>query len=104
MLPVFSANRLKRRPSKLELPSALPVFLAGLKTSATLAVIGAVVGEFVGARAGLCYLVITARSRFDTALVIVAVLTLTTLALSMYTAVSFLERYLLRWQSAHTSR
>lgn len=83
---------------KLEVPAALPVMLAGLKTSATLAVIGAVVGEFVGASAGLGFLVISARSRFDTPLVLVTVFTMTALALSLYLLISLLERVLLRWQ------
>ena len=53
---------------QLELPSALPVLLAGLKTSATLAVIGAVVGEFVSSGSGLGYLVTAARNQYDTPL------------------------------------
>ncbi|MDQ7033462.1 MAG: ABC transporter permease subunit [Anaerolineae bacterium] len=83
---------------KLEVPAALPVMLTGLKTSATLAVIGAVVGEFVGASEGLGFLVISARSRFDTPLVLVTVFTMTALALSFYLLISLLERALLRWQ------
>lgn len=43
--------------TKLELPAALPVLLGGLKIGATLAVIGAVVGEFLGGNQGLGYLV-----------------------------------------------
>ena len=57
----------------LEAPSALPVILAGLKTSTTLAVIGAVVGEFVSQGSGLGYLVTSARNLYDTPLVVVAV-------------------------------
>jgi NitT/TauT family transport system permease protein len=83
---------------KLEIPAALPVLLTGLKTSATLAVIGAVVGEFVGASEGLGFLVVSARSRFDTPLVLVAVFTMTALALSLYLLISLLEWVLLRWQ------
>jgi NitT/TauT family transport system permease protein len=83
---------------KLDVPAAMPVMLTGLKTSATLAVIGAVVGEFVGANAGLGFLVISARSRFDTPLVLVAVFTMTALALSLYLLISLLEWGLLRWQ------
>jgi len=85
--------------TKLEVPSALPVILTGLKTSVTLAVIGAVVGEFVNANAGLGYLVNIARgSQFNTPLVFVAVLTMTALALSLYLLVSLLEHWLLKWQ------
>ncbi len=83
---------------KLEVPAALPVLLGGLKVSATLAVIGAVVGEFVSANAGLGFLINLARSQYDTPLVIVAVLTLAFLARLLYGMVSLLERQLLRWQ------
>lgn len=83
---------------KLELPAALPVLLTGLKTSVTLAVIGAVVGEFVNASEGLGYLVNIARSQYQTPLVFVAVLTMTALALSLYAVVSLLEWRLLSWQ------
>lgn len=87
-----------QRFTRLEVPAALPVLLTGLKTSATLAVIGAVVGEFVGAREGLGFLVTVARSQFNTPLVFVAVFAMTAMALSLYLSISLLERYLLRWQ------
>jgi NitT/TauT family transport system permease protein len=83
---------------KLEVPAALPVLLSGLKVSATLAVIGAVVGEFVSANAGLGQLIKLARDAYDTPLVAVAVLTLAALARLMYALVGLLERWLLRWQ------
>ncbi len=83
---------------KLEVPAAMPVLITGLKTSATLAVIGAVVGEFVTASSGLGFWVKLARDQYDTALVFVAVLTLTVIALSLYGLVSMLERHLLVWQ------
>lgn len=84
--------------TRLEVPSALPMVLAGLKTSSTLAVIGAVVGEFVSSGSGLGYLVTLARNQYDTPLVIVAVLTMTTIALTLYSFVAFLEWRLLAWQ------
>jgi NitT/TauT family transport system permease protein len=84
--------------TKLEVPAAMPVFLGGLKVSATLAVIGAVVGEFVGASAGLGFLVNVARNQYDTPLVLVAVLTLAVIARVMYGAVSLMERRALAWQ------
>lgn len=82
----------------LELPSALPIVLAGLKTSSTLAVIGAVVGEFVGSGSGLGVLVISARSQYNTPLVVVTVLTMTVIALSLYSLVALLEWRFLEWQ------
>ena len=68
----------------LEIPAALPVFLGGLRIGATLSVIGAVVGEFVGADRGLGFLINVGRGQYDTALVFVAVFTLIALALSLY--------------------
>jgi NitT/TauT family transport system permease protein len=82
----------------LEVPASLPIFLGGLRVGATLAVIGAVVGEFVGADRGLGFLVNRARAEYDTALVFVAIFTLVALALSMYGIVTLLERRLLAWR------
>ena len=87
-----------QRIIKLEIPAALPVFLGGLRIGATLAVIGAVVGEFVGADKGLGFLVNVGRGLYDTALVFVAVFTLVLLALGLYGSVVFLENRLLSWQ------
>jgi len=82
----------------LEVPAAMPIFLGGLKVGATLAVIGAVVGEFVGADRGLGFLVNVGRGTYDTALVFVAIFTLVSLAMLLYGAVALLESRLLSWQ------
>jgi len=82
----------------LEVPAALPVFLGGLRIGATLAVIGAVVGELVGADRGLGFLIAVGRGQFDTALVFVAVFALVTMAISLYGIVILLERRLLSWR------
>lgn len=82
----------------LEAPAGLPVLLGGLKVGATLAVIGAVVGEFVGADRGLGYLVNVGRNTFDTPLMFVAVATLVALALCLYGGVAWLERRWLAWR------
>ncbi|HML24072.1 MAG TPA: ABC transporter permease [Aggregatilinea sp.] len=82
----------------LELPAALPIMIGGLKVSATLSVIGAVVGEFVSANAGLGYLINFGRGVYDTPLVIAAVFTLTALALTLYGLAAWLEALLLGWQ------
>jgi NitT/TauT family transport system permease protein len=84
--------------SLLEMPAALPAFLGGLRIGATLAVIGAVVGEFVGADRGLGFMINLARGQFDTALVFVAVLTLVAMALVLYGMVTLLEARLLSWR------
>lgn len=82
----------------LEAPAALPVFLGGLRIGATLAVIGAVVGEFVGADRGLGFLINRARGQYDTALVFVALVALVLMALGLYGLVILLERRLLSWR------
>lgn len=87
--------------SRLELPAALPIFFGGLRIGATLSVIGAVVGELVGADKGLGFLVNAARGQYDTALVFVAVFTLILLALALYGVVAMLEKKLLSWQEPH---
>lgn len=81
----------------LEIPSALAIFLSGLKIGATLSVIGAVVGEFVGADKGLGFLINVGRGLYDTSLVFVAVFTLIFIALVIYGFVSFLEHTFLAW-------
>lgn len=85
---------------KLEVPAALPVFLGGLRIGATLSVIGAVVGEFVGSDRGLGFLVNVGRGQYDTALVFVAVFTLILLALVLYGVVAWAEKRLLIWQES----
>ena len=82
----------------LEAPAAAPFFLGGLKIGSTLAVIGAVVGEFVGADEGLGFLVNLGRGLYDTALVFTALLVLVAMALSLYSLASVLERRTLRWR------
>jgi NitT/TauT family transport system permease protein len=82
----------------LEVPASLPVFLGGLRIGATLSVIGAVVGEFVGSDRGLGFLISVGRGLYDTALVFVSVFTLIVMAMSLYGLVLLLETRLLSWQ------
>jgi NitT/TauT family transport system permease protein len=84
----------------LEVPSALPSLFGGLKISAILAVAGAVVAESVTPLGGLGSLLYAARSRYDSALAFVSVITLTLFALGLFGAVNALERILLRWRWA----
>ena len=82
----------------LEVPAALPIFLGGLRIGATLAVIGAVVGEFAGSDRGLGFLISVGRGQFDTTLVFVAVFTLIAMAMILYGLVGWLESRLLSWR------
>jgi NitT/TauT family transport system permease protein len=82
----------------LDVPAALPVLFGGLKIGVTLSVIGAVVGEFVGADRGLGFLINQARGLFNTPLVFVAIFSLVAIALILYGLVTLVEAWFLRWR------
>jgi NitT/TauT family transport system permease protein len=82
----------------LEVPASAPYLLGGLKIGSTLAVIGAVVGEFVGADEGLGFLLNLARGLYDTPLVFAALIVLVALALSLYGLAAGLEHWVLVWR------
>jgi NitT/TauT family transport system permease protein len=85
----------------LELPASLPILLAGLRIGATLSVIGAVVGEFVGSDQGLGFLINLGRGQYEMALVFVAIFTLMLLALCLYGSVLLTEYLLIPWKRNH---
>ena len=84
----------------LEIPSALPVLFGGLRIGATLSVIGAVVGEFVGSDRGLGFLINVGRGQYDTALVFVSIFSLILMALSLYGLAMLADKRTTRWKSA----
>ncbi len=82
----------------VELPLALRALLTGVQLGLTLALTGAVVGEFVAANSGLGFLLTYGRSVYDTPLVFAALLTLAALAILGYMAVGLLARRLIDWE------
>lgn len=82
---------------KIEMPSCLPILFAAFKTGITLAIIGAVVGEFVGANGGLGYLTIYAAGLMNTPLVFAAILQLTIMGIILYSFMSWLEKKIIPW-------
>ncbi|MCB0241555.1 MAG: ABC transporter permease subunit, partial [Anaerolineae bacterium] len=70
----------------------------GLKIGVSLAVIGAVVAEFIGADRGLGYLINLSRGILDTPLLFVALVSLVVVAVLLYGFVSLLEHRLLAWK------
>ncbi len=84
---------------QLEVPAAMPAFLAGLKVGGTLAGMGAVVGEFVASSEGLGYLVKQGQNLYDLPLMFVAISALMIIALCVYGALTLIERRLLRWHT-----
>jgi ABC-type nitrate/sulfonate/bicarbonate transport system permease component len=83
---------------KLRLPAALPALFAGLKLSAVYSTIGAVIGEWVGAGAGLGYLMLSANAQLRISVVFGAIVCLTPIGLGLLGLVTWLERRLLPWQ------
>jgi len=83
--------------TQFRLPTSLPYMFSGLKVGATLAVVGAVVGEFVGADKGLGYMLLVTNSNLQTALMFGVIVALTVQGLLLFYIVQFLENILIPW-------
>jgi NitT/TauT family transport system permease protein len=85
---------------KLELPAALPQILGGMRVGVTLAVIGAIVGEWAGADRGLGVLILLAQgSLFDIPLLFATLVTIAFIGLALYLIVLIVERQLIgKWR------
>ncbi len=83
---------------KVRLPNALPYLFSSLKVASTLAVIGAVIGEFVGGSEGLGHLIIIANTEMRTQMSFVALFSLSILGFLLYGAVVVAERVLMPWE------
>ncbi len=84
---------------KFRVPTALPNLFSGMKIAITLAVIGAVIGEFVGGNRGLGYLIIIANQELDTPLAFAAILVLSVGGIILFWMIEIAERYLVPWSS-----
>jgi putative hydroxymethylpyrimidine transport system permease protein len=83
----------------IRLVAALPAFGSGLRVAAAVAPIGAVIGEWVGASAGLGYLMTVSLARGQTPLAFAALVVLCLLGLALYYATDWAARVLVPWQS-----
>jgi NitT/TauT family transport system permease protein len=86
--------------AKIMFPHALPNVFGGLKVAATLSVVGAVVGEFVGAQRGLGYLLVLSGGNLETALVFAAIVVLAIIGIALFMLIELIERLTIPW---HTS-
>jgi NitT/TauT family transport system permease protein len=84
---------------KLRIPFCLPYLFSALKISASLAVIGAIVGEFVGATQGLGYLIIISSAHLETATLFSAIIASAFAGIAMFYVIDFTERRLIFWSS-----
>jgi len=85
---------------RVRFPGAAPYLTAGLRTGATLSLVGAVVAEWTGADHGLGYLVLSANAQLATAQAFAAVLLITLMGLAAYGGVVLSQRRLGRWHPA----
>jgi putative hydroxymethylpyrimidine transport system permease protein len=83
----------------IRVPGALPALGSGVRVATAVAPIGAVVGEWVGASAGLGYIMLHANARTQTALMFAALFTLAIIAIALYYAVDWAVRRAVRWQA-----
>ena len=79
-------------------PAAAPFIFAGLKNGITLSLVGAVIGEFVAAKAGLGLLVETYNFQMKIPLVFAVIITLAVMGLLLYAGMELLERKVVFWQ------
>jgi NitT/TauT family transport system permease protein len=82
---------------KVRMPSALPYIFAGLDMAAVFAVVGAVVGEFVGAQRGLGTLILSMNSQMDTAGTFSVFIILALVGVLLHKGLRLVERRLLFW-------
>lgn len=85
---------------KIRLPSALPLIMAAMKLSTTLAVVGAIVAEFVSASSGLGFLIIRSSNQLQTTRLYAAIIYVTIIAVILYAIVLLIERKLVFWQDS----
>ncbi|MDP1751941.1 MAG: ABC transporter permease [Reyranella sp.] len=84
---------------QIRFPAALPAFASGARIAAAVAPIGAVIGEWVGASAGLGFLMTQSLARGQTPLAFAALVLLCLLGLALYHATDWAARRLVPWQS-----
>ena len=83
---------------KIQLPSAMPFIMAGLRVSVPSCMIGAIVGEFISSNRGVGFMIIDSQSEWDIAGVFAAIFTIFLMVLCLNAVVSLMERKFLRWR------
>lgn len=84
---------------KLRVPTAMPYLFSALKIAASTAVIGAIVGEWIGSTVGIGALIIQATYNFDSALLYATVIVGSGFSVLFFLAITGLERIVVRWQA-----
>lgn len=95
----YEASRWKQF-TKLRLPYCLPYLFAALKISSSLAVVGAIVGEFVGASSGLGYVIVVASSHIETPTLFSAIFASAFAGITLFKLIGWIEQRVVFWQRA----
>jgi NitT/TauT family transport system permease protein len=82
---------------KVGVPRSMPFFFAAMKVAVTLAFVGSIISEFVGANKGIGNLITVASSRFDTPLVFAGALTTAFMGVALYTIANIVEKRTIGW-------
>ncbi len=82
---------------KIKLPNAMPSVFAGLKLSITAAVIGAIVGEYIGADKGIGRVLLEANGNMETELLFAGIVLLSITGVVLFLIIDGLERVMIRW-------
>jgi NitT/TauT family transport system permease protein len=96
MMQAFGASKWQTLV-RVRVPSALVLIFAGMEIAAVLAVIGAIVGEFVGAQAGLGYLIVTLNFNLDVPGVFAVLVYLSVIGLVLHGLMRFAARRYVFW-------
>jgi NitT/TauT family transport system permease protein len=83
--------------AKIRIPNAVPYILSALKITATAAVVGAIVGEFVASQRGLGYVIITTQGSMNTPVAFAALVWISAVGLGLYGAVVLAGRWIAPW-------
>ena len=100
LMRVLSASR-REVFFKLRVYAALPYLFSALRIAASMSVIGAVVGEWIGATQGIGAMIIQATYNFDSALLYAAITMSACLSGAFFMVIVALERMIIRWQPDH---
>jgi NitT/TauT family transport system permease protein len=85
---------------RLEYPSTLPYVLAGMEVGIVFAVVGAVVGEYLGGDQGLGYRIVTSLNNLEAETLFAVILVLTLFGFLLYLGVVVLKRFLIPWHDS----
>jgi NitT/TauT family transport system permease protein len=85
---------------RIRFPCALPSLFAGMKVAISLALVGAIVGEFVSSQRGLGYVILSAQGTFDTARVFAAIVLLGVMGVALFWVVTLAERLAIPWHAS----